>query len=300
VGFFNPGVGGGGAPPPPPGNPPHYFDISLLREEELKKEMLAAWNGDQERSPNDQGYKKRAQGKHVRTHAKKVQLAEIQLQVDPSNVEVREILSDTQGKLAEIFQDSVARNRHLSASTWLKYGDTCSRTFFDFHRVGKKKALIRELETESGIVTGQVDLADYITDYYKRLYASEASATGLEGARKLCWPSVPLRVSKDTNALLTQELTLSEILKAISTLPKGKALGHDGLPMEFFHKCAKDVAPDLLNAFTAMLKEGETLALINKGQITLIPKSGDQARLGNWRLITLLGNLYKILAKILA
>jgi hypothetical protein len=41
------------------------------------------------------------------------------------------------------------------------------------------------------------------------------------------------------------------------------------------------------------------VARINKGQITLIPKSGDQARLGNWRPITLLGNLYKILAKVL-
>ncbi len=41
------------------------------------------------------------------------------------------------------------------------------------------------------------------------------------------------------------------------------------------------------------------VATINKGQITLIPKSGDQARLGNWRPITLLGNLYKILAKVL-
>jgi len=42
------------------------------------------------------------------------------------------------------------------------------------------------------------------------------------------------------------------------------------------------------------------VATINKGQITFIPKSGDQARLGNWRPITLLGNLYKILAKVLA
>jgi hypothetical protein len=44
--------------------------------------------------------------------------------------------------------------------------------------------------------------------------------------------------------------------------------------MEFFHACAKEVAPDLLNAFTAMLKEGETSAFINRGQITLILSPG--------------------------
>jgi hypothetical protein len=49
-----------------------------------------------------------------------------------------------------------------------------------------------------------------------------------------------------------------------------------------------------------MLKNGETSELINKGLITLIPKSGDHAKLGNWRPITLLGSLYKILAKTLA
>jgi hypothetical protein len=34
--------------------------------------------------------------------------------------------------------------------------------------------------------------------------------------------------------------------------------------------------------------------------ITMIPKSGDHSKLGNWRPITLLGIIYKILAKTLA
>jgi hypothetical protein len=51
--------------------------------------------------------------------------------------------------------------------------------------------------------------------------------------------------------------------------------------MEFFHECAQEVATDLLKAFMAMLNAGETLAYINKGLITFIPKSGDHARLSN-------------------
>jgi len=49
-----------------------------------------------------------------------------------------------------------------------------------------------------------------------------------------------------------------------------------------------------------MLNRREALAQINKGLITLIPKSGDHSKLGNWRPITLLGSIYKILAKLLA
>jgi len=38
----------------------------------------------------------------------------------------------------------------------------------------------------------------------------------------------------DVNEALTQNLTLEEIHKAIQVLPKGKAPGHDGIPIEFF------------------------------------------------------------------
>lgn len=123
--------------------------------------------------------RKRAQGACVRACSKKIQLAEIQLQRDPTNEEVRSIFSDSQSKLAEVFQDSVKRNRHLSSLNWLRYGDTCSKSFFDFHRVGKKKILLRELETETGSIMAQKDLSQYITDFYARLYSSDAHSPGM-------------------------------------------------------------------------------------------------------------------------
>jgi hypothetical protein len=191
-------------------------------------------------------------------------------------------------------------NRHLSASNWLRYGDTCSRTFFDFHRAGNKRTLLRELETNGGTVTGQNDLTQYITEYYTRLYSSDAHSPGTKEAQKRCWTNVPAKVSGDINETLTRKLTLSEIHTSINALPKGKAPGNDGLPMEFFNECVEETAPILFQAFTTMLCTGRTSASINKGLITLIPKVGDRAKLNNWRPITLLGSMYKVLAKILA
>jgi hypothetical protein len=108
-----------------------------------------------------------------------------------------------------------------------------------------------------------------------------------------------VKVTHDTNASLTRDLTLRDILDAIKALPKGKAPGHDGVPMEFFHEYAEEVASTLLKAFTAMLNFRATSASINKGLITLIPKTGDCVRLNNWKPITLLGSIYKVLAKTL-
>jgi len=83
-------------------------------------------------------------------------------------------------------------------------------------------------------------------------------------------------------------------------MPKGKAPGHDEIPIEFFQACASEVVPTLLKAYTAMLASGKASNYINKGLITLIPKTGDHSKLRNWRPITLLGSVYKILAKTLA
>ncbi len=306
---------------PPPNNQTRFFDVTLLSEENSKAELLKAWSGEAARPSTGRDWakwleeaikrvadynarmakeKKCARGTRVRSCTKKIQLAEIQLQRDPSNEEVRGLLSEAQGQLTEEFQDSVARNRHLSSASWLRYGDTCSKTFFDFHRIGKKKALMRELETNSGTVSGQQDLAHYVTSFYTRLYTSDADSPDTSAAQELCWQSVPSRVSVDANEGLVGSLSVEEVAKAIRALPKGKAPGHDGIPMEFFHECENEIAPDLHQAFSALLKEGETSEFINKGIITLIPKSGDHARLNNWRLITLLGSIYKILAKLLA
>ncbi len=49
-----------------------------------------------------------------------------------------------------------------------------------------------------------------------------------------------------------------------------------------------------------MLARGLTWEHINEAMITLIPKSGEHSELGNWRPITLLGSINKIIAKTLA
>jgi hypothetical protein len=81
----------------------------------------------------------------------------------------------------------------------------------------------------------------------------DAHTPGTEEEQARCWTSVPVKVTSNSNEKLTRNLTLGEIHNAISALPKGKALGHDGLPMEFFHECAEEIALTFFQAFTSML-----------------------------------------------
>jgi hypothetical protein len=82
------------------GNPARYFDTSLLEEAEGKAALLQAWAEDTPTPTSDQGWapwleeaigrvmsynnrltkaKKRLKGTTIRTHTKKIQLAEAQL-----------------------------------------------------------------------------------------------------------------------------------------------------------------------------------------------------------------------------
>ncbi len=103
--------------------------------------------------------KRRLKGAMIRSHTEKIKLVEVQ--GDPTNEGVRDILSDSQAKLAKVYQNQVSRNQHLSSGNWFRYGDTCSKNFFDFHKLGQKKTLLRELKTESSMVKGQSDLSHH-------------------------------------------------------------------------------------------------------------------------------------------
>ncbi len=98
----------------------------------------------------------------VRNLQQKITLAEVQLQRDPEDEPIREILSVAQGHLADTLQEKVARNHQLSSASWFKYGDTCSKRFFDFHCIGRKRTPLKELKTKGGDITGQEDLAHYV------------------------------------------------------------------------------------------------------------------------------------------
>jgi hypothetical protein len=46
---------------------------------------------------------------------------------------------------------------------WLRYEDTCSKAFIDFHQIDKKRTFLKELEVDGKTISKQEDLSHYIT-----------------------------------------------------------------------------------------------------------------------------------------
>jgi hypothetical protein len=83
-------------------------------------------------------------------------------------------------------------------------------------------------------------------------------------------------------------------------LPKDKAVGPDRFPTEFFQKYWDIIANDLHKVVTAFYHNQLDLWRINKAYITLIPKKDRADTLSDYRPISVLSSIPKIITKILA
>ena len=94
-------------------------------------------------------------------------------------------------------------------------------------------------------------------------------------------------------------LSCDEILFAIRSLPRNKAAGIDGIPAEFYKvdplTSAKLLEPILVKAWQSKILPEEW----NDGIIVKIPKKGSLKCCDNWRGISVLPAVAKILEKII-
>ena len=79
-----------------------------------------------------------------------------------------------------------------------------------------------------------------------------------------------------------------------------KAPGPDGFPMAFFQACWDVIKLDLMEIFQVFFERGQFEKSLNATFISLIPKKSDAVEVKDFRPISLIGGVYKIIAKVLA
>ena len=99
---------------------------------------------------------------------------------------------------------------------------------------------------------------------------------------------------------LEQPFTEEEIHAALMGMNGDKALGSNGFTMAFWHSCWDFVKEEIMDLFKEFFDEKSFSKSLNSTFLVLIPKKGGAEDLGDFRPISLLGGLYKLLAKVLA
>ena len=99
---------------------------------------------------------------------------------------------------------------------------------------------------------------------------------------------------------LDDQISETEIQAALSDMPKNKASGPDGFPIEFYQHFWVLTKGDIMAVIKAFQEQGCSLAPLNKAAITLIPKKPNPTNPTDYRPISVINTIVKIITKILA
>ncbi|GJX28303.1 RNA-directed DNA polymerase, eukaryota [Tanacetum coccineum] len=112
--------------------------------------------------------------------------------------------------------------------------------------------------------------------------------------------SFPNRLTFEQVSDLEASVSDEEIRKAVWGCGENKSPGPDGFTFEFFRKFWTVVGPDFCIAVKWFFEHGFFATGCNSSFVTLIPKTLDPKLVSEFRPISLIGSLYKVVTKILA
>uniref|UniRef100_A0A803PZR9 Reverse transcriptase domain-containing protein n=1 Tax=Cannabis sativa TaxID=3483 RepID=A0A803PZR9_CANSA len=205
--------------------------------------------------------------------------------------ERRGIKKDWQQK---VFEEE--RNIWLkSKCKWVKEGDANSRFFHNLLNARKAKNTISRIEREDGtILDREDDIVSELISFFSKLYTSERKqGADIEGIE---WQ----KISESSARLLENPFDEDEIKRALFSCDGNKAPGPDGFSMAALQTNWDVIKGELIDIFKAFEVEGRIQGSMNETFICLIPKKLNSCKVKDFRPISLITSVYKIIAKALA
>jgi mannosylglycoprotein endo-beta-mannosidase len=136
-----------------------------------------------------------------------------------------------QNRLAAMLREEEIRWYQREKTKGLLEGDANTKYFHLVANGKHRKTRIYKLLDGERLITGDVELKQYITSYYKSLFGpTNESTIQLDMANV---EDIP-QISSEENDRLTADFTIEEVKEAIFQMEHNKAPGPDGFPAEFY------------------------------------------------------------------
>ena len=138
------------------------------------------------------------------------------------------------------------------------------------------------------------EIRDNVVSFYEDLYQEKESwRPSMDG---LDFHSIGAAESSH----LERKFDRDEVFQVLKDLQGDKAPGPDGFSMAFFYKCWKVVGDNIMDFFEEFHIYCKFEKSLNATFIALIPKKKDALNIRDFRPISLVGSMYKLLSKVLA
>jgi hypothetical protein len=176
---------------------------------------------------------------------------------------------------------------------WLKEGDRNTKFFHRLANSHRRHNFIGALDIDGNTTMDSEEIKDEIVHYYQSLYSESA-----HWRPKLDGLSFN-RLNSEDAAVVIRPFE-EEVQAAVNAMPGDKApAGPDGFTLAFYQKCWRVLKADVMRVLHHFHAQGTFVRSLNAIFIALIPKKAGAKEVKDFRPISLLSSLYKIIAKVL-
>lgn len=199
---------------------------------------------------------------------------------------------------AELLRDQLWKERLLQQKTkarWIREGDMNSRFYHYWINKRFKVNKIAGLLVGNRWIEGVDEVKQEVHNHFRRQFSAMSNER----------PYLPeefgqKKLDEADNLFLVAPFTEDEIKQAVWDCESSRSPGPDGFSFEFIKKCWCLLKKDFLKLMEEFHSHGKIFKGLNPSFITLIPKKEGAQSLQEFRPISLIGCVYKVISKVLA
>ncbi|KAF7828452.1 reverse transcriptase [Senna tora] len=186
----------------------------------------------------------------------------------PHSEENAKQIMEIKKKIDDLWKQEEMYWHARSRVKWLRHGDQNTRYF---HAITvqrrNRNRIVRMKDTDGNWVEEENQIRVCLDRYFTDLFSTVRN-------RDVSWVAglVERRVNEDINAVLTRNITLDEVKKAVFDLGPQKAPGPDGLKGCFFQKYWEYLQHEIFDLVCDFFREGKMAQDFNATTISLVPK----------------------------
>ena len=224
--------------------------------------------------------------------------------------------ANTKRKELEKLQSHINQGAYVrTGQHWKCESEAGSKLFFQQEKWRGDQRYIGILEVDAGkgdgstkLIESQPEIEDEIHRFYNELYKKRPTESseedlkrvmgeGYEDFKNILGKKLPSTVQEK----LQMPISRKEVMQALQKGQHGKAPGITGFTREFYQKFSGDLIGPIMKYIEFTEEIGHLPEQQRQGVITLLPKGTKcKKSLKNWRPITLLTTLYKIISGTIA
>lgn len=197
-------------------------------------------------------------------------------------------------ELEKILKQEEILWKQRARTQWLHNGDRNTKFFHLWASNRKRKNLITSIQHQQSVITEPESIKECFRAHFKLLLGN-SEIPCIAADWKNLYPEGASQLD-DLDAPFSEQ----EIKNAVFQLASNKSPGPDGFPLDFYKRFWHIIKQDLIEVFTCFYHHQTSIDRLNFSFITLIPKKDLDCTVKDYRPISLMNGIVKIISKVLS